>query len=109
MISRSRHVLGQFLEEQQAMKRAQGGEWVRDRQQLRNSTREARWCLEDGGRTRLPVLDGAKATELILELAGGHLIVFILLSAAHRCPLVFHVLWSSRPKHFAAASMFVTL
>ena len=58
------------------MKKTQGGEWARDKQQLRYSLREARWCLADGSRVKLPVLGGAKATDLAYELAGGHPALF---------------------------------
>lgn len=52
------------------MKKNQSDQWVKDTQQVRNTTREARWCINDGSRTRLPVIDSGSASELSLHPVG---------------------------------------
>ncbi|KAK9792973.1 hypothetical protein WJX73_004605 [Symbiochloris irregularis] len=47
------------------------GSWVREKQELRREQKEAKWCLQDGSRTRLPVISAFEATDLMLRLAGS--------------------------------------
>ena len=57
--------------EQLAMRQVENGSWVNDQQKVRHTLREVPWCLEDGSRARLPVLKGAGADEVYLELVGA--------------------------------------
>ncbi len=53
------------------MRQVENGSWVNDQQTVRHTLREVMWCLEDGSRIRLPVLKGAGADEVYLELVGA--------------------------------------
>ena len=47
------------------------GRDAQDTQRTRTTKREARWYLKDGSAVRLPVIGGAAAAHLELELAGA--------------------------------------
>ena len=57
------------------MRQVENGSWVSDKQKVRHALREAPWCLEDDSRARLPVLKGAGADEVYLELVGAPLLM----------------------------------
>lgn len=44
---------------------------MREKQELRHEQKEAKWCLQDGSRARLPVISAFEATDLALKLAGA--------------------------------------
>lgn len=74
------------------MRQVENGSWVNDQQKVRHTLREVPWCLEDGSRARLPVLKGAAADEVYLELVGAPPLAPVLVSAklaehALACPL----------------------
>ncbi len=53
------------------MRQVNSGEWVRDQHVVRQTWREAPWCLEDASHVRLPVIQSRLARRLHLELAGA--------------------------------------
>lgn len=65
-------VIAQIAEEQHSLKHTHNGEWVKDVQTVRSSTRECPWGVEDSrGRTRLPVVEGRNASgDLGLVISG---------------------------------------
>ncbi|CAL8467759.1 g7297 [Coccomyxa elongata] len=62
--------IAEVREEQQFMRQVNSGEWVRDQHVVRQTWREAPWCLEDASHVRLPVIQSRLARRLHLELAG---------------------------------------
>ena len=60
----------QVDEHQHRLRRVNGRD-ARDTQRIRSTKREAHWYLKDGSHVRLPVIGGAAAAHLELELAGA--------------------------------------
>lgn len=79
----------QVREEQQFMRQVNSGEWVRDQHVVRQTWREAPWCLEDASHVRLPVIQSRLAHRLHLELAGAAPVS--CLSVEFRLPCTYRI------------------
>ena len=59
------------VNESKQAERLVSGIWLDDSTPLREITKETEWCLEDGTKTQLPVVNGRKATGDFLQVNGN--------------------------------------
>lgn len=63
-------LLLQVKEEQQILRRDIFGFWLKEDHVVRHAWRETPWCLQDASQTSLPVIQGQRARQMTLEVAG---------------------------------------